>query len=271
MRPSILILLTNLLLAPSALAIETSPFYPPWSNTTINERAAEVLKVLLKRDDNCPSGYNACTNLGNSGVCCQDGTACSRDAANHIACCPTGASCTGSLSGSSTQTGSTSSGFMFPQPTSATTTTTSTSETSSITGTTVSGAAYPFVYIPTTFANAQTCSSYYSQCQSQYSSCTASLGGAYGVTIAGSGGAGTTVQGATATADAQSICSSLSQKACYGLQIGYCTAFGTSGGSVTTTSGSQFVNGNNALSMRPSSSLYDLAAAVAVGIAGIFI
>ncbi|KAJ9376547.1 hypothetical protein DTO063F5_8716 [Paecilomyces variotii] len=265
MKPSILP--AGLLLAPSVLAIDTSPFYPPWSDPTIDKRAAEVLDILLKRDDNCPSGYNACTALGNSGACCRDGTICSLDAASHIACCPTGASCTGSLSGSPTETGSTSSGFMFPQPTSASTTT---SDSPSITGTTVTGAPYPFVYIPTTFANAQTCSSYYSQCQSQYSSCQSSLGGTNGVTVAGSGGAGITVQGATATADAQSICSSLSRKACYGLQIGYCTAFGSSGESATTTSG-QFVNPNDASSIRVSSSLYDLGVAVAVGIAGTFI
>lgn len=90
------------------------------------------------------------------------------------------------------------------------------------------------------------------------------------MTVAGSGGAGITVQGATATGNAQSICSSLSRKACYGLQIGYCTAFGSSGGSAATAGG-QSVNPNDAQAIRASSSLYDLGVAVAVGIAGLFI
>ena len=46
------------------------------------------------------------------------------------------------------------------------------------------------------------------------------------MTVTG-GGAGITVQGATATASAASICSSLSQAACYGLQLANCPAFGT--------------------------------------------
>lgn len=256
-------LFSVLLLVPSSISIELSPFYHPLDNTTPNNQTVDLLR-LLKRQNNCPSGYDPCSALGNSAVCCRDGTRCTRDAANNIACCPTGASCTGTLTGT-TGTEAPSTGFMFPQPTSATTTGTSTSDGAVITGSTVPGAPYPFVYIPTTFANAETCSSYYSQCESQCSRCTASLGGVNGVTVAGPGGAGITVQGSTPTVDAQSVCSSLSRKACYGLQVAYCTAFGTSG-----ATGNQFINPGQAAPRR-SSSLRDLAVGLAVGIAGLFV
>ncbi|KAL1964654.1 hypothetical protein VTN77DRAFT_6680 [Rasamsonia byssochlamydoides] len=258
------LLFFTILFISSAICTETSPFLPPLNNGSVSERAADVLRIL-KRQNNCPLGYSACSKEGNSGVCCQGGTTCTHDAANNIACCPTGASCTGSLTGTGT---STTSGFMFPQSTSASTTATSPDAT--ITGSTVPGAPYPFVYIPTTFANAETCSSYYSQCQSEFSSCLVSLGGAYGVTVAGAGSAGVTVQGAaavTAISAAESICSSLSTKACYGLQEGYCTAFGTAS---ATSTGGVFINPSSDATRR-SSSLYDLVIALAAGIGGMFL
>ncbi|KAL2012915.1 hypothetical protein VTN00DRAFT_440 [Thermoascus crustaceus] len=254
-------LLSVILLVPSALSIELSPFYPPLDNTGVGKRSIEdVLRILKRHDNNCPAGYDPCSDLGNSEVCCRDGTRCSRDAANNIACCPTGASCTGSLT-PTTGPGAQSTGFMFPQSTSASTTE---SNAAAITGSTVPNAPYPFVYIPTTFANAKTCSSYYSECQTQYSKCAVSLGGVHGVTVAGPGG-GITVQGSTPTGDAQSICSSLSREACYGLQVGYCTAFGTAG-----ATGNQFVNPGQAAPRR-SSSFRDLAVGLAVGVAGLFV
>lgn len=90
------------------------------------------------------------------------------------------------------------------------------------------------------------------------------------MTVAGAGDAGVTVQGGAAitpAAAAQSICSSLSTRACYGLEEGYCTAFGTA--SATSTSG-VFINPTNDASRR-SSSLYDLAIALAAGIGGMFL
>jgi hypothetical protein len=267
MKQSLLIF--TVLCISSAICTETSPFLPPLDNGSVYKRAADVLQIL-KRQNNCPSGYNACSNEGNSDICCHGGTTCTRDAANHIACCPTGASCTGSLSGTGTGPTSTSSGFLFPQSTSASTTSTNSGAT--ITGSTVSGAPYPFVYIPTSFANAATCSSYYSQCQSEFSSCLVSLGGANGVTIGGAGGAGVTVKGAaavTSVSAAQSTCSSLSSKACYGLQEGYCTAFGTAS-ATSTSSGGVFVNPTSD-ALRRSSSLYDVAIALAAGFGGMFL
>ncbi|EFR01621.1 hypothetical protein MGYG_04624 [Nannizzia gypsea CBS 118893] len=179
-------------------------------------------------------------------------------------CCPLGAECTGTLMGTTTAapgptqtpgptpapTTSTSSGFMFPQP--------GTTAAPTPTGSTVPGAPFPFVYIPTTFHNSAECVRSYSGCQSQFSACTASLGGAYGVTINGGNGAGVTVQGAAPTGDGQAICSSLLLRACFGLQEGYCTAFGNGGGTP---------NGSPQPPHRQSA-LYEILAGLSIAIAG---
>jgi hypothetical protein len=54
--------------------------------------------------------------------------------------------------------------------------------------------------------------------------CQAALAGANGVTIGGNNGFGITVQ-PMPTSQAQSVCSSLHNQACYGLQPGHCTAY----------------------------------------------
>ncbi|OJJ49358.1 hypothetical protein ASPZODRAFT_61042 [Penicilliopsis zonata CBS 506.65] len=260
MKPSIWIPIT--LLVTAVASIELQPFTTPTAAGSPSRRAFEVLQIL-RRADNCPSGYSDCSNEGNSDVCCKSGTVCTRDAADNIACCSTGASCTGTLgSATTTTTGTdTSSSFRFTQ-TDAATTTTSDSTTSTITGSTLSGAAYPFIVLPTTFSNAQTCSSYYSLCQSEYTACTASLVGRYGVTVAGSGG-GITVAGATGTSAAVSICSSLSLEACHDLHLSNCAAYGTA------TTGAYQVGG--AAAARQTAGVQDLVLGLAVGVAGMFI
>lgn len=244
-------------LSPTVFSIETLPFSTP-EIVESNKRAFEVLQLFRRTDNNCPSGYNPCTSLGNSGACCQEGTSCSRDAANNIACCPTGASCTGSLTNTATGTAETGSSFRFPQG--ATATTTAADSAPSITGSTVDG-AYPFVYVPTRFANAATCSSYYSLCQSEYTQCTQALMGRYGVTVGGAGGAGVTVEAVTASSEATSICSSLSAQACHGLNLAYCA-------SAATATGND-VSGNAA--PHQVSSLQDLVFGLVVGVAGMFV
>ncbi|KAJ5086611.1 hypothetical protein NUU61_007918 [Penicillium alfredii] len=249
-------------LSSAVVSTETIPFSPPETVET-NKRALEILNIL-KRSDNCPGGYHGCSNLGNGDACCKQGTNCSRDAADNIACCPTGAKCTGSLTSATTATGATGatgSSFMFPQT--ATATTTAPGAGSDTTGSTMSG-AYPFVYVPTSFANPATCSSYFSQCQSEYQQCTGVLMGRYGVTVGGPGGAGTTVEAITASTQATSICSSLSVDACHGLQLGYC------GTVETQTADAHDANGNAATPGR-SSSLQDLVLGLAVAVAGMFI
>lgn len=258
MRASLWIGIWATFLSSTVLSIETAPFSAP-ENVEFHKRAFEVLQILRRSNNNCPSGYNPCTSLGNSDACCQQGTNCSKDAANNIACCPTGASCTGSLTGTSTGATETGSSFMFPQG--ATATTTGADSGAFITGSTMPG-AYPFIYVPTTFANAATCSAYYSLCQSEYTQCTAALMGRYGVTVGGAGGAGVTVEAVTASAQATSICSSLSAKACHGLGLNYCAA--------VTTATAHEASGN-AASLGRTSSLQDLVLGLAVGVAGLFI
>lgn len=242
-------------LASTALSTETVPFVPA-TDVETSKRAFEVLQIL-KRSSNCPNGYNPCSRLGDANACCRDGTNCSRDAANNIACCPTGASCTGTLTSETTGAGTS---FMFPQTTAATTT--SEAGAGVITGSTISG-AYPFIYVPTTFSNPAICSSYFSLCQSEYTQCTVAVMGRYGVTVGGPGGAGTTVEAVTATSEATSICSSLSVSACHRLELGYC-------GTVETQSANANANGIAAAPGR-TSSLYDLALGLAVGVGGLFI
>ncbi|KAF3480244.1 uncharacterized protein GIQ15_05591 [Arthroderma uncinatum] len=258
MQLQTILLLVAASILPSA-ADNTSPFYAPRAldvdNSLFLGGFSPKLAQLVRRQNVCPAGFNSCAILGSPEACCQPKAVCSRDAASHIACCPSGAACTGTLgtgTATSTQTAPpgptpTSSGFMFPQP--------GTTAPPTPTGSTVPNAPYPFVFIPTTFHGSLECVRSYSGCQSQFSACTASLGGANGVTINGGNGAGTTVQGAIPTGNGQAICSSLLTRACYGLQEGYCTAFGNVGGSPNS-------------SPQRSSALYEIIVGLSIAIAG---
>ena len=84
--------------------------------------------------------------------------------------------------------------------------------------------------------------------------------GRYGVTVGGSGGAGVTVEAVTASSEATSICSSLSEKACHGLGLSYCATATATG-----------VNVNANVAPRQASSLYDIAFGLVVGVAGMFV
>ena len=100
---------------------------------------------------------------------------------------------------------------------------------------------YPFVYAPTSFVDADQCSSAFTSCQAASTACFTSLAGSYGVTVGGFGG-GITVQGVSGTilSAASTICSSLSSAACSNLQqVSQCSNFGSgSGVTPTTISGS---------------------------------
>ncbi|KAL3480607.1 hypothetical protein BJX99DRAFT_219872 [Aspergillus californicus] len=229
-------------LASSVLSIENIPFaHPLTASPETNRRAFNILQ-LLKRDGNCPTGYSACDNLDNSDICCRTDSICTSDEANHIACCPSGVSCTGSLTGSSTGG--------FASPTSDTTATATDSDDATLTGSSMPG-AFPFTSVPTSFSDADICSSYYDRCESDYTSCITYLGGGYGVTVTG-GGADMT-QGATG---AVSTCSSLSQAACHGLNLGVC---------------GNYEGGTDGAGFRRTSSLHDLVVGMIVGVAGFFI
>ncbi|MCJ1395502.1 hypothetical protein MMC18_008388 [Xylographa bjoerkii] len=174
-----------------------------------------------------------------------------------VACCPSGASCTGTL-GVSGAAATTTGPLLLGGGTGATTTagtggTTGNSlfpaTSTSLPESTVLNPYFPFLYIPTSFPNAGVCSSYYTSCSLELSSCTASLDGEVNG-ITGEGGVvGVTEQGASVTAQAASICSSLYTQGCYGLNLAYCssltgantaaTAAATGSGIIVNASGAE--------------------------------
>ncbi|KAI9756252.1 MAG: hypothetical protein M4579_003919 [Chaenotheca gracillima] len=286
-------LLTSVLASPSQFSL--SPFLQPLvqqtfepSPSTENVTSVEVLLIELhRRQSDCPANFDTCSNLGAAGACCTSGTSCQTDRAGHIACCPDGSSCTGTIdvgTQSASSGASSSSGFVLGGSTTTSMTSQSTSSTSSSSVSTTGGFAYPsqtvagnagftaastisnqffaFGALPTTFPNAQECSSGYAFCQTQFSSCTAKLGGTNGVTVSAPGaGAGVTVQGGPTTLgpSATSICSSLSSQACHGLVESSCSLFGTGTGVVANA---------NAAAPTGCAHLYGMGLGVAIGVAG---
>ena len=230
--------LTYALSAPAPTS-STCQFIAP----LVQQTPKDSLLELFRRQSSCQAGYNGCTNLGQPSACCTTTATCTTDANNNVACCPTGATCTGVLGSAATTTGSLLAG--------ATTTANSLSPVTTAAGagfveSTVPNQYFPFLYIPTTFANAEVCSSYYTSCQTEYSSCLTSLGGGGGV-VASITSAATLIQltgrqVATATGSAASVCSSLYSQGCYNLQEGYCASLSQSGaatgsGIIVTASG----------------------------------
>lgn len=182
---------------------------------------------LLPRAGNCASSGTSCSSLGAPSLCCPSQSICTLDPLNNVACCPHNAACTGTISPVSIL------------PTSSVTTTVTPAPTP---GFAVPNAYFPFTYLPTTYANAAACSSSYSGCQSAYTACTNSLGGANGITVVEGGGV--TVMAPVGSVSAQQICQSLSNRACYGLQLANC---GTAPVTATAaTAQGTFVPGNGA-------------------------
>jgi hypothetical protein len=238
MRSQVLTVLL-LPLSISALQIPSilAPFYEALLDT--NDTSIGSLHDLVKRDGNCPTNYNSCSTLAaaDAGACCTVGSVCTTDRAKNIACCPTGATCTGTVI-IATSTGGVVLGGTTATTTGSVTSTTTTpaSTTSTASTATITSAAslvdnsyFPFPYIPTTYSNSAACLVAWTDCQSNYAACTAELeGGAYAVTIVAPAG-GVTVSPTAqnlGTSSAVSICSSLSNVACYGLQSSICSSFG---------------------------------------------
>ncbi|RMZ79108.1 hypothetical protein DV738_g3477, partial [Chaetothyriales sp. CBS 135597] len=209
--------------------------YSPFSDPLLARPDDELQLLLVRRQDACQTGYNSCD--GSTGACCPDGSNCTRDAAGNVACCPTGALCTGIITATGTGLSlatTTTSGVILSSTTPTGLGSTITTDFSSALlptsgvqggGSTVANTFFPFVYIPTSYDNANLCLSAYSYCQYQSTACAQSLAGS-GVTVSNAGGGGITIQGAnSATLDpisASSICSSLSAAACYGLTSEQC-------------------------------------------------
>lgn len=238
------IVLASLVLAPLAFAVpDTFAAFEPAlapldqlptaaNDTSPIDSIAEL--ELLKRQNNvCGSNNYQCSNAAS--VCCPRTAICSADSNNIVGCCPQGKACTGTLG--VTATGAATASTTVPFVTASTTSGSFNQATSAAGGaSTVSNAFFPFPYIATTYANAAACSSAYTRCQSDAASCTnALIGGAQGVTIsAPNGGATITAVPSLGTQSASSICSSLSQEACYGLQVEACQAFDGSGNAAPT-------------------------------------
>ena len=244
MRASLSLLLIFLTTACAIATATTSPTPTACPFTAPLFKGEPVpLVELFRRQNACQAGYNPCTNLGAANACCNVNAICTVDPNNHVACCPTGASCTGTLGA----VGSTSSGVLVGGAGATTTTGNSLfpATTANFVQSTVANQYFPFLYIPTTFANAGVCSSYYTSCQSEYSSCITSLGGAVGAITTAPAATNiqlTARQLAPATGSAASICSSLYSQGCYNLQQGYCASLSgaaTGSGIIITASGAE--------------------------------
>ena len=219
MRIATLPPLLALLSTARAYLDEYSPFINPFANV-------DSRPLIVKRQS-CPYGYNSCSAFGYSDACCLVNTNCALDDAGHIACCPFNAACTGTVGAATGSVISTSSGYVLGAPTTTTSAAAFITPSSGIAGggSTVPNAPFPFVYMPTSFADRALCSSYWTSCQSESVSCFSSLA----VMIAGPG---VTTPGPAA---ASSICSELSASACYGLDSATtCDGFPAAAG-VTTT------------------------------------
>ena len=249
--------LTSLFLLPIS-ALQIPSIFAPFNAAHFDEEAPllfsndtilasdEPPSNLQKRANNCPNNYNSCSTLAaaDAGACCSVGSVCSLDNNRQIACCSIGATCTGTIDlatsattatttgvvvfGTSTTTTTTNTGSTTPSPTSTVTTTTGTASY-------VSNTYFPFPYIPTTYSNSAACNSAFQACQTNYALCTEDLEGAAvaGVTISAPNG-GVTVAPTVVnvgTSSAMSICSSLSNVACYGIVSSNCAQFGTGTGS----------------------------------------
>ena len=229
-------------------------------------QSAEAVDYLqshvLRRQDQCLSNQRFCPGTNGNSGCCSTNSQCATDDSGHIACCQNGAVCTGSLGDN---TASLRGGTTTAPATAQTRTTATISQvTDNSPGRSIVVNPYfPYVYLPTTYQNADQCSAAFSSCRSEFSQCSSSLAtGGNDVTISGAGG-GITAQPALGPASAGAICSSLSTKACYNLGLGNCPMYGTA---AATGGGGTFSAGNVAPTR--CAQLYRVGVAVAVGVAG---
>ena len=239
-------------LLPSISALQLAPFYEPRLVTSsANDTSLEPSShELRKRDGDCPDSYNSCSTLAAKygGACCTQGSTCSIDKAHNIACCPIGALCTGTISAAKAATtsgGTTVGAATTTGSATGTTTTSGTAATITSTAGVLANPYFPFPVIATTFNDAAACSQAYTACQANYAACTQDLqGNAFAVTVVAPAGGITVAPTAQnlGVASATSICSSLSQAACYTLKESNCAQFGSG----TATGGGDFVVGSTA-------------------------
>jgi hypothetical protein len=238
--PKMRSMLAPLLLAPlAALAAPgdvLAPFEAALPTSDNNSTLPNGTPALFARQNSnaCATNYYACAALNAPGLCCPRSATCTADQNRAVACCPQGAICTGSLGATAANTN----GGFVPAATTTSAPFVQGSGAAPTAGprSTVQNAFYPFVYIPTTYANAAACSAAYTGCQRDAASCTTALAnGAQGVTVsAPNGGATITAVPSVGLQSAQSICASLSAQACFALQVEACRSFGGEANGVAT-------------------------------------
>lgn len=221
---------------------------------------------LLKRQNACSSGLAQCTTV-NAAVCCPTTAVCTRDQSGNAACCPSGSTCGGVLGASTTQGSASSTPFVLGGSTTQSSSLPSTTAPATVPAgfSTVSNQYYPFIAIPTSYANSQACLSAYTLCSSASQACFNSLAGTIGVTVSGLGSQGLTQSGISGTvvSSASAICSSLSSRGCYNLQSSQCNSFG--GGGATGTQGLVQTGAAPAVA-RCTGAFYTAAAAAVAGV-----
>ena len=237
-------------------ALEYSSFLAP--HTPRYEAYNFIDRNLFRRSSNCAT---SCSSM-NSNLCCGSKAVCALDQAGNVACCPQNSVCTGTVSAAGAAiTTPPGAGASAAAPTPAIT--------HAISGTsTISNQYYPFPVLPTTYANAADCSTSFSSCQAESAKCTGFVeGGGYGVTVSGQNGQ-ITQQAAIPASSAESICSSLSQEACHGLQLAQCSGLG--GATPASVTGSFVVGGSSNAGATPTRCriMYGMGVGVAVGLAG---
>lgn len=234
-------------------------------------------QLPLAKRQGCQSGYGQCSNLGAEQACCPPDTSCTLDEAGNVACCPLYATCTGTVSVTITGTASASS---LPSSVTSTTgvilgtTSTIPAQYPTLTGvgggySTVPYPSYNFIYIPTSYANADLCFTAFSQASAQSTACLTQLAGVNGVTVSGVG-FGITVAGSSGVvlSSAASICSSLSSQAVYGEQSDVCSGIAR----VVTDSTGGVVTQNSMPRQTPCPGLvYAVGAGAALGAMGAYI
>lgn len=76
------------------------PFNPHEHEVDIFRRAAQVLRLLSKRDGACPGTMQSCDEVGFPNKCCYEGEVCVEVAdasVGNVACCPENVSCGGGV------------------------------------------------------------------------------------------------------------------------------------------------------------------------------
>jgi hypothetical protein len=271
MHSTAITFLTLFLLPISALQVPSifASFYEPHVDDSLlrNESSIATEHDLLKRDGNCPVNFNACLQDGYGGACCTVGAVCTTDGARNVACCPIGATCTGTITAGAAAT-TTGGGGVFGSATTTTTNTATIAPTTAGPVSVITNAFFPFPIIATSYPNSAACNSAYLACQTNYAACTANLqGGGFGVTVVAPQGGVTVAPTAQnlGASSATSICSSLSQQACYGIVSENCAQFGQG------TGGSFVVSQTGNFAARPTVGCFAAAgimAGVGLGIAG---